>query len=148
VLELGVEHNSASAQPPQRGWELGVRLPVFDLGDARTARAQYVYMQAADRAAQIAVNARSEVREAYAAYRTAFTVAAQYRDVIVPLRQKISDESLLRYNGMLLSVFELLTDAREQAASVDGYIRALRDFWRSESDLQMALAGRAPGSVQ
>jgi outer membrane protein TolC len=105
-------------------------------------------MQAVDRAAQIAVDARSEVREAYAAYRTAFTVAAQYRDEIVPLRQKISDESLLRYNGMLLSVFELLADAREQAASVDGYIRALRDFWLSESDLQMALAGRTPRSIQ
>jgi outer membrane protein TolC len=148
VLELGAEHNSASGQPAQKGWELGVRLPVFDLGDARVSNASQRYVQAVDRAAQIAVNARSEVREAYAAYRTAFTVAAQYRDDIVPLRQKISEESLLRYNGMLLSVFELLADAREQAASVDGYIRALRDFWLSESDLQMALAGRAPRSMQ
>ena len=148
VIRLGAEHNSASGQPPQEGWELGVRLPVFDFGDARAARARYLYMQAVDRAAQIAVNARSEVRVAYAAYRTAFEVAAQYRDEIVPLRRKISDESLLRYNGMLLSVFELLADAREQAASVDGYIRALRDFWFSESDLQMALTGQKPRDLR
>jgi len=148
VVRLGAEHNSASGQPAQNGWELDLRLPVFDFGDARTERARHLYMQAVDRAAQVAVNARSEVREAYAAYRTAFDVAAQYRDEIVPLRRKISDESLLRYNGMLLSVFELLADAREQAASVDGYIRALRDFWFSESDLQMALAGQKPRNLR
>ena len=148
VLQLGAEHNSASGQPPQNGWELRLRLPVFDVGDARAERARHLYVQAVDRAAQVAVNARSEVREAYAAYRTAFDVAAQYRDEIVPLRRKISDESLLRYNGMLLSVFELLADAREQAASVDGYIRALRDFWFSESDLQMALTGQKPRDLR
>ena len=148
VVRLGAEHNSASGQPAHNGWELDLRLPVFDFGDARTERARHLYMQAVDRAAQVAVNARSEVREAYAAYRTAFDVAAQYRDEIVPLRRKISDESLLRYNGMLLSVFELLADAREQAASVDGYIRALRDFWFSESDLQMALTGQKPRDLR
>jgi len=88
--------------------------------------------------------ARSEVREAYSAYRTAFDLARHYRDEIVPLRKRISEEMLLRYNGMLASVFELLADSRESVASVSGYIDALRGFWIAESDLQMALAGRRP----
>ena len=54
---------------------------------------------------------------------------------------------LLRYNGMLISVFELLADSREQVAAVNGYIEALRDFWIAESDLQMALTGRSPGAA-
>ena len=66
------------------------------------------------RVAETAINARSEVRESYAAYRTAYDTAKHYRDEIVPLRKKISEEMLLRYNGMLVSVFELLADAREQ----------------------------------
>jgi hypothetical protein len=48
---------------------------------------------------------------------------------------------MLRYNGMLISVFDLLADAREQAGAVIAYIEALRDFWRSESDLQAAFNG-------
>lgn len=84
--------------------------------------------------------ARSEVREAYHAYRTAFDVARHYRDEIVPLRKQISEEVLLRYNGMLTSVFELLADSREQAAAVQASIEALRDFWLAEADLQAALA--------
>ena len=62
-----------------------------------------------------------------------------YRDEIVPLRKRISEEVLLRYNGMLMSVFELLADSREQIAAVSAYIDALRGFWIAESDLQAAL---------
>jgi hypothetical protein len=86
------------------------------------------------------LQARSEVREAYHAYRTAFDIARHYRDEIVPLRKQISGEVLLRYNGMLTSVFELLADSREQAAAVQASIEALRDFWLAEADLQVALA--------
>jgi outer membrane protein TolC len=82
------------------------------------------------------------VREAYSAYRTAFDLSRHYRDEIVPLRKRISEEVLFRYNGMLMSVFELLADSREQVAAVNGYIESLRDFWIAESDLQMALTGR------
>jgi outer membrane protein TolC len=59
----------------------------------------------------------------------------------VPLRKKIAEENMLRYNGMLISVFELLADAREQVGAVSAYIEALRDFWLSESDLQAAFNG-------
>ncbi|MCP6559412.1 hypothetical protein NL501_29760, partial [Klebsiella pneumoniae] len=82
------------------------------------ARAEAIYMQSVERAAEAAVNARSEVREAYAGYRTAFDIARHYRDEVVPLRKRISDENLLRYNGMLIGVFELLADARAQVAGV------------------------------
>ena len=61
---------------------------------------------------------------------------------IVPLNKRIGEENVLRYNGMLLSVFDLLADARVQIASVNNYIEALRDFWIAQSDLQMALVGR------
>ena len=80
---------------------------------------QRLDMQAADRAADTAARARSEVREAYGAYRTAFDLARHYRDEIVPLRKRISEEMLLRYSGMLSSIFELLADARDSVASVN-----------------------------
>jgi hypothetical protein len=60
----------------------------------------------------------------------------------VPLNQRIGEENLLRYNGMLIGVFELLADARSQIASVNGSIQALRDFWIAQADLDMALIGK------
>jgi hypothetical protein len=47
---------------------------------------------------------------------------------------------------MLIGVFELLADSREQVSSVTGYIEALRDFWVAQTNLQTALTGRSPGS--
>ena len=98
-------------------------------------------MQALDRAAQTAINARSEVREAYGAYRSAYDIALHQRDALVPLRKLISEQNLLRYNGMLIGVFELLADARLQITSVNNAITALRDFWIAQADLDMALIG-------
>ncbi|HSI61424.1 MAG TPA: TolC family protein [Ideonella sp.] len=142
VLELGVARNSSNEAPTQRGVEISVELPLFDGGGARSARAEAVYRQALNRAAETAIDARSEVREAYAAYRAAYDIARHQRDEVVPLRQRIAEENVLRYNGMLIGVFELLADARSQIASVDGYIESLRDFWLAQADLDAAMLGR------
>ena len=144
VLDLGV----AQVREPHaimNGYDIRFEIPIFDWGQARVARAEAVYLQAASRTAEIAVNARSEVREAYAAYRTAFELARHYRDEIVPLRKRISEENLLRYNGMLIGVFELLADARESIAAVNAAIEAKREFWVADVGLQAAQNGAAGG---
>ena len=147
VLEFGLVRNGSNEAPTQKGWEIALELPLFDWGGARVARAEAVYMQALHRAAETAINARSEVREAYGAYRSAWDIAKHQRDEIVPLRARIAEENLLRYNGMLIGVFELLADARAQIASVNGAIDALRDFWLAQADLDMALVGKPSLSV-
>lgn len=141
ALEIGAQRNSFSEEPTERGFEISVELPLFDWGTARVARAEAIYMQSLNRAAQTAVNARSEVRTAYANYRIRYDIARHFRDEIVPLKKRISDENLLRYNGMLIGVFELLADARSQITSVNGYIEALRDFWLAQADLDSAQIG-------
>lgn len=147
VLQLGYQNKSLSGEPSSQGHEIELELPLFDFGSARVARAEATYMQALNHAAQVAVQAQSEVRETYSAYRTAYDLARHYRDEVVPLRQRIADENLLRYNGMLASVFDLLADTREQIASVTGAVEALRDFWVAETQLQTALTARSPNAV-
>ncbi len=76
VLEVGAIYNTFNDAPSQRGYEIGFELPLFDWGDARVAKAEAIYMQAVDRAAQTAIDARSEVREAYTGYRSAYEIAS------------------------------------------------------------------------
>lgn len=144
VLELGYQNSSESGAPRADGYEVELSLPLFDWGTARVRRAEATYMRALQRTADIAVQARSEVREGHSLLLTQYEVARRFRDEIVPLRKRMSDEMLLRYNGMLASVFELLADARAQIASVNGAIEAQRDYWIADSDLQLAIHG---GSV-
>ena len=143
VLEFGLARNSSNEAPTQRGWEIGFELPLFDSGDARVARAEGIYRQALHRAAETAIDARSEARQAYGAWRSAYDIARHHRDEIVPLRARIAEENVLRYNGMLIGVFELLADARAQIASVNAAIDALRDFWLAQAELDQALIGPA-----
>ena len=147
VLNVGYQNQSNAGEPLRNGYQIELVVPLFDFGSARVARAEATYMQAVNRTAQVAINARSEVRESYSAYRTAYDLAKHYRDDVVPLRKRISDENQLRYNGMLASVFELLADAKDQISSVTGSVEALRDYWLAETNLQAALTGRSPSSA-
>jgi len=146
VLELGIVNNGSNQEPQQRGYEISFELPLFDWGQTRVVQAESRYRQALERARETAVNARSEVREAYAMQQSQYAIARHLRDEVVPLRQRISEENQLRYNGMLIGVFELLADARSQIASVNAAIESQRDFWLADADLQMALVG-TPGKT-
>jgi outer membrane protein TolC len=146
VLELGVISNSSNEAPLQRGYEISFELPLFDWGKTRVVAAESRYRQALERARETAINARSEVREAYALQQGQYAIARHLRDEVVPLKQRISEENQLRYNGMLIGVFELLADARSQIAAVSAAIEAQRDFWLADADLAMALAG-TPGKL-
>lgn len=141
AFEVGYQNKSTSNASLAQGYQVEFSLPLFDWGQARVRRAENIYMRSFYRAADVAMQARSEAREGYGAYRTNFDIARQYRDGIIPARKRVSDEVLLRYNGMLSSVFELLADARAQIASINSAIDAQRDFWIAESELNFVVNG-------
>jgi outer membrane protein TolC len=142
ALEVGAANKTTTGEDTLKGYDLELRLPVFDFGDARRANAQAIYLAALNRTTVVIVEAESHLRESYLSYRTTYDLARHYRDEIVPLRKTISDENLLRYNGMLIGVFELLADAREQISSVRQAIGAQRDFWLADTTLRATLIGR------
>ncbi len=150
-LTLAYRHASTvdgtGEREQQHGWELELPLPLFDWGTARNARAEAIYLQSAVRVRNVAVQARSEAREAYYSWRTAWDLARHYREEVVPLRRFISDEVLLRYNGMLSSTWDLLAEIRNQTLTVNQALEAQRDFWLADADLQLTLTGTSPGAL-
>jgi outer membrane protein TolC len=146
-IELGVVRNTVfdnaeNTRETGRGYEVEVRLPLFDWGGVRRDAMNASTLAAANRLEAIARAAGSHLRESYSAYRTAYDIAAHYRDEIIPLRKTISDENLLRYNGMLIGVFELLADHRAQVASVMAAISAQQQFWLADAALQASIVGK------
>jgi hypothetical protein len=96
------------------------------------------------RGEQIAMRANAEL--AYSAYRTAYTLAKDSQQQVLKLRQFIYDETVLRYNGMLMNTWELLAESRARALAQVDAINALRDFWLAEADLQLVMLGHVPES--
>jgi len=121
--------------------ELEFVIPIFDTGKARMRKAELAYMKAANLLAEKAVNIRSEARSAYIAYRSTHQIARHYRKNVLPLRSKIEAESLLTYNGMITSTFELLADIRAKINTNLQSVQAKQEFWIADADLTTAIYG-------
>ncbi len=143
AFEVARDVDDRSGQAPERGYEIRIEVPLFDFGDARVAKSEALAAQALERSAARAIDAASEVRERYAGYRSTWDVAQRYRTTVVPQNDRRAADSLARYNGMLIGVFDLIADLRERRAVAIAADEALREFWIAEADLDEALGGTA-----
>jgi outer membrane protein TolC len=97
---------------------------------------------------EAATERRSMAREAWAHLQAQHASALHAQDVISPLQATLEQETLLRYNGMLQSTWDLLAQARERLGSLDAAHQARRDFWLAHTAWQALLAGgdyQSPG---
>jgi outer membrane protein TolC len=142
---VGADGHVERESSRSRTLELEIDIPIYDFGQSKVALAEQTYMQAANRLAEKAVNARSEAREAYTAYRANYDITRQYQNNVLPLRKIIQEQSLLQYSGMLNDVTDLITDARNRILSNVAAINARRDFWIAHTDFKHALIGGGSG---
>lgn len=148
-IELGIIRNTVfdndhGTKTTGRGFEISLRLPIFDWGGPQRDAMNAQTLAAANRLEAAVRAAGSSLREGYSAYRTAYDVARHYRDEVIPLRKTISEENILRYNGMLIGVFELLADSRSEVGTVMAAISAEQQFWLADAALQASVMGK-PG---
>ncbi len=146
--ELALKKETATGGSSARGGEIALSIAAPGAAVLQRQGLSAAALAAGHRVAQARIDATSTVRERHAAYLTAHGLATHFRDSVVPLRKTIADEMLLRYNGMLSSVFALLADARASASAVIGAIEAQRDFWLASAALDAAILGApsaAPG---
>jgi outer membrane protein TolC len=121
-------------------------IPIFDTGKARMRKAEVAYMRAANQLAEKAVNIRSEARSAYTNYRSTRDIAFHYKRNVLPLRTTIDEESLLTYNGMITSTFELLADTRAKISSLLLSVDAKKAFWLADANLSATIYGGGAAS--
>ncbi|WP_263772131.1 TolC family protein [Propionivibrio soli] len=93
------------------------------------------------RADNLRVRANAQVSAA--AYRAAYDLARLATENL-KWQETVVEETLLKYNGMLASVWDLLGEARERSQAALDSVEALRDFWMAEADLQYVLIGGVP----
>jgi outer membrane protein TolC len=154
MLQLAGIFSNESANPltnadtaiNRSGLQVDLQIPVFDTGTARTRSARESYSRAINLLVAKAVDVRSEARIAYESYRATYDIARSWQDRVVPLRQAVSREIMLRYSsgvlvgeGLRVDVFKYLSDARVRIAANAASLDARRDFLLASTDLQAAL---------
>jgi cobalt-zinc-cadmium efflux system outer membrane protein len=90
---------------------------------------------------------RASVRAARNRAVTTELLARRYREVLIPARTRVFEETLLLYNAMQIDVFRLLQARREQIDAAREYIDTLRAHWQARATLDQVLAGRIAGTI-
>jgi cobalt-zinc-cadmium efflux system outer membrane protein len=136
------------AEFEEGGWEVGpvfaFPLPLFDQGQARTGRAMAELRRAQQEYYALGVRVRAMARAVYEQLQGAQDRALYYRDILLPLLERIVNETQLQYNAMQLGVFDLLRAREQQIRVAVAYIETLRDYWLARTDLEQLLSGRLP----
>jgi len=132
-------------------WSVGPMLefplPFFDQGQARTARAAAELRRAQQEYYALAVRIRAAARAIESQIKAAGDRALYYRDILLPLHERIVNEAQLQYNAMQLGIFELIRAREQQIETASGYVLALRDYWLARSDFEQLLSGRLPRQI-
>jgi cobalt-zinc-cadmium efflux system outer membrane protein len=122
--------------------ELGI--PLFDRKQAASARLKARLRQSYASADALEAEIRLEVRVASARLLAARKATFAYKRKLVPLRREVLDETLKRYNFMLLGVYHVLQAKREEIGAESGYIEALKEYWSERGELERAAGGKLP----
>ena len=143
-INVGIESERDLGGQRVTGPTLSIQLPIFDTGKASIARLQAEQLRAMRQLDAIAIDARSEVREARDAMIVARELVAFYGSVFLPQRSRVLDLTLLHYNMMLKGNYDLLLAKQGQVEAEKAFIEAWRDYWVARAELERAVGGRLP----
>lgn len=142
-------HMGALGERTDGAWEIGPVLefpiPLFDQGQARAGRAAAELRRAQQEYYALAVRIRATARSLRDRAQGARDLALYYRDIVLPLHERIVNEAGLHYNAMQLGPIQLLRAREQQIEAAAAYVEVLRNYWLARSDLAQLLNGRLPG---
>ena len=145
-LAVGVAATRRDDGEWEAGPALSIGLPLFNWQQGPRARAHAQLRRAQNLLAATAVELRAQARAARQRALEAHAEARHLHSVVLPLRQRILDETLLQYNAMNASLFELLQARRDLVEAGRQYIEALRLYWESSARVAALRRGAMPGS--
>lgn len=140
-VEIGV-----AASREEHDWEvgpsLGITLPLFDRGQGEVVRAEAERERAERDYESTAIALRSAVRTIALRTEGARARAQHYRNVVLPLRARLLEETGAQLNAMQVGVFQLLAAKRDQIQAAREYVDELERFWLAREDLDQVSRGR------
>jgi outer membrane protein, heavy metal efflux system len=130
---------------PDESWRFGggvsLRVPVFDRQQGATRAREAEVSGLSERIEGLELAIRSAVRAANRRRQVGYERARRYLDVIIPAQSAVMERTLLQYNAMQLSIFDLLRARREQLDVQLAYVDALYEYWSADAAFHALLNG-------
>jgi cobalt-zinc-cadmium efflux system outer membrane protein len=144
-MKIGVDTEREPDGQRVAGPILDLELPIFNQGQGEIAKLTAQYRQAQRELEALAVNVRSEVREARDQLIAARDLTSYIGKRLLPTQQKALNLTLQQYNFMLKGVYDLLLAKQNEVAAERSYIEAWRDYWIARAELERAVGGTLSG---
>ena len=123
------------------GPALRIGIPFLDTRAGERARARAEVAKRRHETEATAIELRAEARTARITALEAYQEARHIRDVVLPLRQQIVDETLLHYNAMNADPFQLIVARKDLADAGHQYLDALRRYRAAMAEVDALRAG-------
>ena len=140
-IRLGVSTERDTDGQRVTGPALDLELPIFNQGQGEIAKLAAQYRQAQRELEALAINIRSEVREAREQMHAARELTSYIGQRLLPTQQQALKLTLQQYNYMLKSPYDLLLAKQNEIAAERSYIEARRDYWIARAELEHAVGG-------
>ncbi|XYH94674.1 TolC family protein [Sorangium sp. So ce1128] len=126
------------------GPRVAISVPLFYQGQGAVAAADAARAAAESRHAAVATTVRATARSLTFRLRAARESALFYKRTLLPLRDRIVEETLRQYNAMNLPPFQVLSAKRDQVEAAEDYVELVREYWITRAQTELLMAGGLP----
>jgi outer membrane protein TolC len=140
-----------TAEREDNEWSYGplaaVEVPLFYQGQGEVARARAEMRRQGQLLRARTVQVRSTARTLALRVSATRDRARHIKEVLLPARERILEQTQLQFNAMSVSLFQLLLAKRDQIDTARQYVEALRDYWIARAEAEQLRSGRLTSEV-
>jgi cobalt-zinc-cadmium efflux system outer membrane protein len=127
------------------GGGVSLAVPLFDRqqGELRANEAEFDALL--ERQQGLAIELRSQARAARNRVQSTYARASAYQHTLVPAQQTVIEQTVLQFNAMQLSVFDLLVARRAELEIQLAAVDAKAAYWSAQAALDALRAGKLVG---
>ena len=140
--ELGISTEKDASGGRVTGPNVKTEVPLYDLGQTDVSRSGAELKEAELRLKALENDVRSEIKQKRDRLFAMRTLVEEYKSVVIPVREKITEETQKHYNYMLLGNYDLIRAKQNEILANKEYIDSLKEYWIARSDLEKAVSSK------
>ncbi len=147
-MEVGVEHERDTDRTRMTGPTLTWAVPLFNQNQAGVLRATSELESSQAELRELEIDASNEIQLASQRVLNTRAKIYEFRKNLLPLREEIVARMQERVNYMLDGVFDLLRLKQEEYGAYEGYLEAVRDYWKARAELGRLVGTQLPSTAR
>ncbi len=140
--EVGVNTEKDVGGRRVTGPTLKTEVPIYDFGQTEVSRSGALLKEAELKLKALENDVRSEIKQKRDRLFAMRTLVEEYRGSVIPIREKITEETQKHYNYMLLGNYDLIRAKQNEILANKEYIDSLKRYWIARSDLEKAVSSK------